>query len=157
MSPMRTAAQLAAAFMVLPVAAAVAGDFDGGQPVICATIDARLCEAETHCLATLPAALDAPQFMRIDFAGKSIVDRRPSGASRTTAVDAVRTIGDRTILNGLEDGAEGTIAWNLVIGQADGRVTLAVAGDGVAFVVFGACTPVAMTPVAAAGAEERKQ
>ena len=137
-----------ATLTLLPPTAVRADPINGQQPAICAALDARSCTDDAGCQSGQPAALDAPRFLRVDFTGKSIRSNHPDGGPRTTSIESLRTVEDRMILSGVEQGAEGPVGWNLVIGQEDGDMTLAVAGKGVALILFGACTPSDMPPTA---------
>ncbi len=41
-------------------------------------------------------------------------------------------------IEGVEDG----LAWSFAISKKDGEAVLSASGDGVAYVVFGVCTPI---------------
>src|SRR6202040_3624615 len=58
-----------------------AADFDGKAPLICATIDAHSCDPGETCERGLAADLGLPQFMKIDFAKKTI-----EGTERSTPI-----------------------------------------------------------------------
>lgn len=119
----------------------VAAEFAGDAPLICAALQSFGCESDADCAATPLEEINVPQFLRVNFEEKVIRSKRPNGDMRVTPIEGVRSAGDRLLLQGLEQGAEGMFAWNIVIGQAKGEMTLTVAGDGFAVVIFGACTP----------------
>jgi hypothetical protein len=120
--------------------AASAGGLELRRPMICATLRAMTCEAEADCKVAPIEEINAPRFMRIDVAGRTILSDRPTGADRTTAIEVTRTGDERLMLLGFENGLEGEVAWNLVVGRQTGKMTLSVAAEDVGFVVFGACT-----------------
>ncbi len=49
--------------------------------------------------------------------------------------NSTRDVGEQ-LLQGVESGR----AWSMAITEATGRMVISVAGDEIAFVVFGACT-----------------
>jgi hypothetical protein len=140
-----TRIRLAAACLVaLPGAIlpgrAAAGDFDGSRPLICASLDLFSCTSADGCEKETPDSLNAPQFLNIDFGQKVINAPRPDGETRTTAIDAVRQLDDRIVLN----GAEGELSWTLAIAQATGKMVLNAAKtdptEPLGITIFGACT-----------------
>jgi hypothetical protein len=126
-----------------------AENIDGKKPAICAAVSARSCPDDGDCVSGQPSEFNAPRFLRVDFTGSTIRSERPDGGLRSTPIEGLRTIEDRIVLNGVERGVEGVVGWNLVIGQNDGDMTLAVAGMGISLIVFGACTSLDMQPVTA--------
>jgi len=49
-----------------------------------------------------------------------------------------------TPLQGVEEGVENIddgLAWSIAISKKTGKVVLSASGDGVAYVLFGTCTP----------------
>ena len=69
---------LVAALAVLTAGPVFAGDFDGSKPLICAPVEAIGCVAGEACTKGRPAAIGAPNFLRIDFAQKVIVGPKPT-------------------------------------------------------------------------------
>ena len=65
---------------------AVAGDFDGSQPLLCASMDIIECDAGAECFRVTAQSINAPQFLRIDFKKKSIRATRASTAIPQRAV-----------------------------------------------------------------------
>jgi hypothetical protein len=122
-----------------PLAAAT--DFDGQQPLICAANQSFACDIDADCPATPPEEINVPRFLRVSFEEKVIRSKRPTGEVRTTSIEGLRDADDRLILHGTEEGADGMFGWDMVIGQTTGRMTLALASNEFAVVVFGACTP----------------
>jgi hypothetical protein len=72
---------------------------------------------------------------------------RPSKDSvirKTIAIGKIAHVEDSIVLQGVDGGVEGVddgLAWSLVISKKDGKAVLSAAGSGVAYVVFGRCTP----------------
>ncbi len=74
-------------------------NFDGSKPLLCATIDAHFCDIGEVCYRTLPAILGAPQFMRINFAKKTV-----AGPQRTTDIRFMEPGDGKLLLRGTEMG-----------------------------------------------------
>jgi hypothetical protein len=107
-------------------------DFDGSKTLICATVDAHACDPGEVCLRGLPDSIGIPQFMRIDFAKKTI-----AGPKRTTEIRYTDKSADQVLLQGTERG----YAWTIVLDTNDGSMTLTLVNREDAFVAFGYCTP----------------
>ncbi len=63
---------------------------------------------------------------------------------RTSQFKRVEHIENKLILQGVEEGVENVddgLAWSIAINKKTGMVVLSASGDGVAYVVFGTCTP----------------
>ena len=116
---------------------AAAEDFDGTQPLLCASLEAHDCGPDEHCLKDTAASVNAPQFIRLDFEQKLAHARRADGEERIAAIESVANDHGKLILQGVQRG----LGWSMVITQESGEMALTAAGDQVAFVVFGACTP----------------
>ena len=105
---------------------------DGKNPLICATIEAIDCSPGEKCEKGLPEDIGAPQFLRIDFANKKIV-----GPKRTTEIRMMERNDEQITLQGYELD----MGWTLSLDRSTGKMAITLAGSDVAFVVFGACTP----------------
>ncbi len=121
---------------VLPYVAAADG-FDGSSPLICTSIEAHECEPGAECLAGTPEYIDIPRFIRLDFENSVVLARRLEGEERTSRIKSVTLDGGELILQGIQLG----LGWSMATTQADGRMSLTAAGDGMAFIIFGFCTP----------------
>jgi hypothetical protein len=109
-----------------------AAEFDGNKPLLCATVDAHDCDPGETCLRALPAVLGAPQFLRIDFAKKTI-----AGPERTTPIRFMDTGPDQILMQGTELG----YAWTIALDKAVGSLTVTLVNHADTLVLFGACTP----------------
>lgn len=120
---------------------AVAGDFDGSEPLLCAAMRVTECPLEAPCEQVLGESVGVPSFWRIDVAAATVT---ATGADpRQSAIKNVDHIDGKLIIQGAEDGIEGVrdgAAWSAAIDEETGRMVVTAAGDGVGFVVFGACT-----------------
>ena len=123
--------------LMLSPFAAMAQDFNGKKPLICSTIEVYDCEPGGDCIRGQAQDIGAPQFFFLDFEKGMAKTVRAGSDERTSPIKTVQTESGELILQGAQSGR----AWSATIGQESGTLVLSVAGDGVAFVLFGACTP----------------
>ena len=128
----RTALAAASAALLCSTTAVFGADFDGSKPLICATVDAHACNPGEVCLRGLPDSIGIPEFMRIDFAAKTI-----AGPKRTTQIRYMDTGADQILMQGTELG----YAWTVVLDKIDGAMSMTLVSRDDAFTVFGYCTP----------------
>jgi hypothetical protein len=114
-----------------------AQDFDGKKPLICSTIEVYDCEPGADCIKGQARDIDAPQFFFLDFESGMARTVRAGSEERTSAIKTVQSDSGQLILQGAQYGR----AWSATISQESGTLVLSVAGEDVAFVLFGACTP----------------
>ncbi len=115
-------------------AAADAAGMD--KPLICAATEAAQCHETETCVQGPATAFNLPVFFRINFQDKIAESIREGGDRRTSRISKVEKNGGAIILH----GADETTAWIATIQAASGRMTVAAAREGHAFVVFGSCT-----------------
>jgi hypothetical protein len=130
-SNLRLALVAVTAMTALGSATLEAAEFDGSKPLVCATVDAHACDPGKVCLRALPAELGAPQFLRIDFAKKTV-----AGPQRTTQIRFMQTDQNQILLQ----GTEFSFAWTMVLDREDGTITVTLVNSENALVLFGACT-----------------
>lgn len=111
---------------------AQAGDFDGSRPLICAPVVVHDCARGDECVSGLPEDFDAPAFMRFDFKKKQVI-----GAKITTDILLL----ERSAAQLLLQGREGGHGWTIAIDTGSGDMTVTLASDNNAVVMYGACTP----------------
>ena len=111
--------------------------FDGSQPLICASMEAYDCGPGEDCLRSTAESIDAPQFIRLDFEQKMARATLANGEERTAMIESLTQEEGKLILQGVQRG----LGWSMTIAQENGAMTLTAAGDRMAFVIFGACTP----------------
>ena len=121
-----------AAFGLVFGAAAMAGDFDGSKPLICAPVEALDCIAGDGCEKGIPDDVGAPAFMRVDFAKKVIV-----GPKRASPIAAIEKSEQQILMQGTEMG----LAWSMALDTASGRMVTTFSSRDGAYVLFGSCTP----------------
>ncbi len=113
------------------------GGLDGSQPLICASMEAYDCGPGEDCLRGTAEGIDAPQFIRLDFERKLARATRANGKERTAKIESLIQEEGKLILQGVQRG----LGWSMTIAQENGAMVLTAAGYRVAFVIFGACTP----------------
>lgn len=121
-----------------------AGNFDGSKPLLCAMMETSECLPSLGCGAVTPESINLPSFLDIDFKKKMISSPDPITSSkdgknkkRSAKIKRIEKIEGLTVLQGAQNGR----GWTMSISQANGKMTISAAGDQVAFVVQGACTP----------------
>ncbi len=135
---MRVALRLAAGVALFGTAiGAVAGEFDGSKPVLCAAVEAVECQARQECVQGPADIVNLPVFFRIDFQEKTVTTTKESGEKRTSRILNTTTDAGTLVLQ----GAEQDTGWSIAINEVNGKMTLGTAAEGVAYIVFGACTP----------------
>ena len=120
-----------AALTFSPFGTAFAADFDGSNPLICATIDAMDCVPGQDCTKGRAGDLGAPAFLRIDFTKKTI-----GGTKRTTPILSMDTSGKQILFQ----GKELEYGWTLALDQENGDFSATMVNRDGAFVLFGSCT-----------------
>jgi hypothetical protein len=118
--------------LLCSMTAVFGADFDGSKRLICATVDAHACDPGEACLRGLPDSIGMPEFMRIDFSGKTI-----AGPKRTTEIRYMDKSADQVLLQGTELG----YAWTIALDKTDGSMSLTLVNREDVFVVFGHCIP----------------
>lgn len=124
-------------FSIVSVSAAAA-NFDGSQPLLCTSVETYDCEPGGNCIRGLADDINAPEFIFLDFKKSIARTTKASGEERTVKIGTTTQDNGSLILNGVQLG----LGWSLAIEQETGHMTLTIAGNEVAIVVFGACTPV---------------
>lgn len=113
-----------------------AEDVTGVERMICAPGQAQICLETGECYAATPWELSVPDFVIIDTKKGSVSTTKASGQNRSTKFTrADRKEGLITL-----QGVESARAFSFVIHEATGRMTAAIARDGLSVTVFGACT-----------------
>ncbi len=133
----KVAASCFATALVVMVQAASADDLGGSDHFLCTPVQATLCIEDGECAVELPWNVNIPQFIEVDLEAKRLATTEASGENRATPIEHLRRVDGAIVFHGFEMGR----AFSWVIDEASGRVTAAIAADGVAVAVFGACTP----------------
>ena len=132
---------LCVSVLAVPVGAA---DFDGSEPLLCASVDVMECDAGGECFRATADSIGAPQFYRVNFKEKKIIGMIQNKKGPPTQIERMESVDGKLILQGAEDALEGIkdgVGWSLAISEETGRMVLTASGDDVGFVIFGAYTP----------------
>ena len=125
---------------------AFCGDFDGIKP-LSGTVD-KIVEINAFKIINDvdPDTVGLPRNFLIDFKEKKLRPSKDSLVRKTSNIYRVAHIENKLILQGVDEGVENVddgLAWSITISKKTGKVVLSASGDGVAYVVFGKCIPVA--------------
>lgn len=128
--------------LVLLAVPAMAGNFDGSKALVCAAMDVVECVPGGECNRVLADEVDFPDFLQLSFKDKKIRAEQMGRKDLKTDIEHMESIDGKLILQGAEDGREGTkdgLGWTLSIDEESGKMVFSASGTEVAFVVFGAC------------------
>lgn len=114
----------------------VAEDVTGVTRMVCASGQAQICFETGDCYAATPWELAVPDFVIIDTKKGTISTTKASGDDRSTEFTKSERKDGLIHLQGIEGGR----AFSFVIHEQTGRLTAAIARDGLSVTVFGACT-----------------
>lgn len=138
MNSIRLSAPLCLSFLTLASGTAAAANFDGTQPLVCASIYATECVAETQqCSSGAPWMINFPVFTEIDFKAKTLSTTRHHEVDRVSKIEEVQRMPSGYLSI---QGKDGDYSWSAMISEETGAMTLSVAGAEIGFIVFGACT-----------------
>ena len=104
--------------------------------MICASGQAQICLETGESFAATPWELSVPDFVIIDTKKGTISTTKASGLDRSTEFTKAERKERLIHLHGVEGGR----AFSFVIHEQTGRMTAAIARDGLSVTVFGACT-----------------
>jgi hypothetical protein len=114
-----------------------ADDLIGANRILCTAVQATRCMETGDCEIDLPWNLNIPQFIEVDLGAKKLSTTKASGQNRTTPIEQLRRQDGMIVIQGFEKGR----AFSFVITEETGALSVAVAAEGKAVAVFGACTP----------------
>lgn len=122
------------------------GDFNGSRPLFGVT--GKIVEINRYKIIddVDPNTVGLPQKFVIDFKSGRLRPSKDSPVRKTVEFRSVDHIENKLVIQGVDEGIEGVadgLAWSLTISKDNGRSVLSASGDGVAYVVFGVCKPVA--------------
>jgi len=110
---------------------ALAADFDGSKPLLCATQAVLDCSRGDDCASGLPEEIGAPTFMRIDLAKKAVI-----GPNTTSDILLEEKSAKQLLLQGREAG----FGWTIAVDRQSGELTVSLTNRNGAYVLYGACT-----------------
>jgi hypothetical protein len=125
-----------AGLVLMPAFPCQAGAFDGKKPFVCTMVDVASCVPGHECARESADAIGVPHFFTVDVAKSQVSETSATGVvGRTSKIDRVEHLPGGLLLSGV-DGDRG---WTASIGEDSGKLSMAVVGDRVGFVVFGDC------------------
>jgi len=116
-----------------------ADDLTGSARFLCSAVQATQFLEGGECGIDLPWNLNIPQFIEVDLKAKQLRTTAASGQNRVTPIEHLDSEEGMIALQGFENGR----GFTFVINQETGLATVAIATNGMAVIVFGACTPLA--------------
>jgi hypothetical protein len=116
--------------------AVIAEDVTEVTRMVCASGQAQICLESGDCYSAIPWELAVPDFVIIDTKKGTISTTKASGLNRSTEFTKTERREGLIHLQGVEGGR----AFSFVIHEKTGRLTAAIARDGLSVTVFGACT-----------------
>jgi len=128
--------------LLIASASIFAADFDGSEPMLCASLDVLECVDGRDCDMVAAEDVDAPQFITVDLKNKELkLDN--SGQPQSTQLRNRESLNGRLVLQGV--GVETGLGWTFSVDEETGRFVVSSSGDEVAFIIFGACTTIPPT------------
>jgi hypothetical protein len=115
---------------------ALADNLQGVDRLLCATGQITICIEEDDCYDAHASELGVPDFVIVDLKNKKLQTTKASEENRSTAFASASRVGGSIYLQGVDSGR----AFSFIISEATGRMTVAVARDGVSVTAFGVCT-----------------
>lgn len=117
----------------------VADDLTGSSKFLCTAVQATRCTDDGDCVIQTPWNLNVPQFIEVDLKAGTLSTTKASGEDRSTPIKNSERADGQLFLQGVQRGR----AFSFVINEETGMASIAVAAEGIAVSVFGACTPMA--------------
>ena len=131
-------------FLTYPMIAP-AGDFDGTQPLICSVAKVIEFTPEGTCHEVTPESVAVPRFLLVDFEKKSVMPAGKGDGSRSSRIKRMERVeGGQLILQGADEGIQDvrdSVGWTASVSEESGKFVVTASGHEVAFIVYGACTP----------------
>jgi len=127
----------ATVLLMLTAPLLVADDLTGKNKLLCTSVEATSCRDDGDCVTDTPWNFNVPQFIEVDLTAKMLRTTKASDEARQSPITSLTRADGIIVLQGLELGR----AFSFVINEKSGRLSAAVARDGITVGVFGACTP----------------
>jgi hypothetical protein len=130
--------KIAAAMAVMIPVIAQADDLTGATRLLCAASHVTRCYGRGDCESGPPSKWNMPSFIQVDFAKKTLSTPPASAEKRQSPISNLTRDQGQVFIQGTENGR----AFSIVIVEATGLLSMAIALDGITVSVFGECTPV---------------
>ncbi len=141
MKSIRIPGVLIALALALTSAPLPADDLTGARRFLCTAVQVTACYDDGECYTLPPWELNVPQFIEVDLEKRTLATTAASGQNRSTPIKNLEREDGQIVLQGFENGR----AFSFLISEKTGRASIAVAREGLAVSVFGACTPISGT------------
>jgi hypothetical protein len=119
--------------------------YDGSDPLLCTAMTAQVCDIH-GCEQAGTDNLSGVRHFVVDFKRNRVKAARWEEVDLEAKIDKVSHINHQLFLHGVNEEAgsdqDETRSWTMTIADPTGLMTLTVAGEEVALVMFGACVPV---------------
>jgi hypothetical protein len=124
--------------VILAAPLVMADDLSGANKLLCTAVQATSCNEDgSDCVTDVPWNFNVPQFIEVDLTQKMLRTTKTADEARQSPINSLTRADGIIVLQGLELGR----AFSFVINEKSGRLSAAVARDGITVGVFGACTP----------------
>ena len=120
--------------VLIAASVAVAGDFDGSAPLLCATNLAVECGPDYECRNSPPEISSIPSFFEINVKKKRLRGER-DGAEEISKIEQISREDGQLMLQGIDHHR----AWSIVVVEETGGLSASVSDGRAGFVLFGAC------------------
>jgi hypothetical protein len=123
---------------------ALAGSFDGSQPIVCKVVDAKQYHAGGNIVDFDPQRVGLPREFRVDYKQQVIFPTKDNVVRRQSKIKRSEHIENKLILQGADDGVAGVedaVGWSMALDKVNGKFVVSAAGDDVGYIVSGSCKP----------------
>lgn len=127
-----------ALMLLVPATSLMADDVTGSNDILCTAVQVNVCYTSGECESVPPWDLNIPEFIQIDVDKKILHTTEASGQNRSTPIENLKRENGLLVIQGFEGGR----AFSFLINESTGRLSVAVAREGVNVAVFGVCTPI---------------
>jgi hypothetical protein len=123
--------------VVLAAPSAIADNLTNSTRLLCTAAQASSCRDDGDCVSDTPAAFNIPNFIEVNLTNRTLSTTKSAEEQRVSPIANLTRTDGLIVIQGFEQGR----AFNIVINESSGRLSAAVARDGITVSVFGACTP----------------
>ncbi len=128
---------LAVLMVVGLVSPAAAEDIGGADVIVCSAGIVIVCLDDGTCADSPPWTLNIPHFIVVDLKQKKLYTTQASHENRVTPINSVQRVDGFVVLQGYENGR----AFNWMVTESTGMVTVTISLEGLSATAFGVCTP----------------
>ena len=117
----------------------------GPAEILCSTVHVVECDVATPCEKTSALTADAPRFLRVNLAEKTVETIREGNRKQITVIQGIARSGGLVLLQGVESAREGersALGWTMSMDESNGSMVITASGRDVGYTLFGACTAI---------------